>query len=165
MNSKFIPNRFGQKTVLCAITTAALAVGANAPAAWGNGGVPRGIPCPDGCISLAMLMAPAGFFGAWELVLLLVTALIIVPTLWALVDCANHETSAGGMKAGWILVILLSGLVGAALYYFVRKRPRDAALRQGLTEGVEGYRDAAPIAGPTRPPPLPAATNRPPPTT
>ena len=42
---------------------------------------------------------------------------------WMLVDCANHETE-GSTKVAWLLIILLAGVIGAPLYFFVRKLPR-----------------------------------------
>jgi hypothetical protein len=44
--------------------------------------------------------------------------------VWMLVDCANHENE-GSTKIAWLLIILLAGVVGAPLYFFVRKLPRN----------------------------------------
>ena len=46
--------------------------------------------------------------------------------IWMIVDCARNETSEGSQKVIWILVILLANLLGALIYFFVRKLPRRA---------------------------------------
>jgi hypothetical protein len=64
--------------------------------------------------------------GGGELILLLA---VIVPSifwLWMLVDCAQRETKG---KAVWIIVLALTSCIGAAVYYVVRKLPRDAEAR------------------------------------
>lgn len=43
---------------------------------------------------------------------------------WMIVDCAKHENE-GNTKIVWILVILFAGVVGAPLYFFVRRLPRN----------------------------------------
>ena len=66
-------------------------------------------------------------FGIIELLFLVPLMLIgVLGTLfwiWMIVDCALHESSTGNDKIVWILVILFTHLIGALLYYFVR-RPR-----------------------------------------
>ncbi len=44
--------------------------------------------------------------------------------IWMIVDCAKYETE-GNTKIVWLLVILLAGVVGAPLYFFIRKVPRQ----------------------------------------
>ena len=55
--------------------------------------------------------------------LMLIGVLGTVFWIWMIVDCALHESSTGNDKIVWILVILFTHLIGALLYYFVR-RPR-----------------------------------------
>ena len=43
--------------------------------------------------------------------------------IWMLVDCATKEPSEGNDKLVWILVIALTHLIGALIYFLVR-RPR-----------------------------------------
>ena len=66
-------------------------------------------------------------FGIIELLffvpLMLIGVLGTVFWIWMIVDCALHESSTGNDKTVWILVILFTHLIGALLYYFVR-RPR-----------------------------------------
>ncbi len=47
--------------------------------------------------------------------------------IWMMVDCLRHEEVAGHDRLIWALVILLAKLLGAAIYYFARYRPRRAA--------------------------------------
>ena len=41
--------------------------------------------------------------------------------LWMLIDCVKYETSD---KIGWILVLVFLGIIGAPLYFFVRRLRR-----------------------------------------
>lgn len=43
--------------------------------------------------------------------------------IWMIVDCATHEPSEGNDKVVWILIIVLTHIIGALIYYFIR-RPR-----------------------------------------
>jgi hypothetical protein len=45
--------------------------------------------------------------------------------IWMIVDCATNEPSdQGNDKVIWILVVILAGWIGAAIYYFVRRPER-----------------------------------------
>ena len=48
--------------------------------------------------------------------------------VWMIVDCLRHESRAGHDRLVWVLVIVLAKLLGAAIYYFARYRPRRARL-------------------------------------
>ena len=61
---------------------------------------------------------------------LIVIAVALAFWIWMLVDCANHE-SEGSTKIAWLLIILLAGIVGAPLYFFVRKLPRRVNVGPG----------------------------------
>ena len=50
--------------------------------------------------------------------------------IWVLVDCITKEPSEGNDKIVWTLVILLAPLIGALLYYFVRRPERIKAAGQ-----------------------------------
>ena len=43
--------------------------------------------------------------------------------LWMIVDCAKHEDE-GSTKIFWVLVILFASVLGAPLYFIVRRLPR-----------------------------------------
>jgi hypothetical protein len=43
--------------------------------------------------------------------------------IWMLVDCLLHEPAEGSDKIAWTVVIVVLQLLGALLYFFVR-RPR-----------------------------------------
>jgi len=57
---------------------------------------------------LTVCFAP-GLFGLW---------------LWMIIDCAMNEKE-GAEKIVWMLVILFANFVGALIYLFARKLPRD----------------------------------------
>ena len=44
--------------------------------------------------------------------------------IWMLVDCATKEPSDGNDKIIWMLVILFTHLIGALVYFFVRRPQR-----------------------------------------
>jgi nitrate reductase gamma subunit len=50
-------------------------------------------------------------------------------TFWIsmIVDCATNEPSTGNDKVVWIVIIVFTYIVGALMYYFVRRRPRRYA--------------------------------------
>lgn len=66
-----------------------------------------GFPC--GCIGLLAAIAASIFW------------------IWALVDCAVHETNEGSTKVVWILVILFTHFIGAILYVLIRRPERIRA--------------------------------------
>jgi peptidoglycan/LPS O-acetylase OafA/YrhL len=72
--------------------------------AWAVGG----LECC--CLPLALILGALSF-AFW---------------LWMLIDCIQHEPDRGEQKVVWVLVIVFTGVVGALVYYFVRKsqRPR-----------------------------------------
>lgn len=44
--------------------------------------------------------------------------------IWMIVDCATNEPAQSNDKIVWILVIVFTHFVGAAIYYFVRRPER-----------------------------------------
>ena len=44
--------------------------------------------------------------------------------IWMLVDCATNEPSEGNDKVIWILVIVLTGWIGALIYLLARRPQR-----------------------------------------
>lgn len=44
--------------------------------------------------------------------------------IWMIIDCANNEPDEGNDKIVWILVIVLTGFLGVAIYYFARRPNR-----------------------------------------
>ncbi len=46
--------------------------------------------------------------------------------IWMIVDCATNEPSEGNDKIVWILIIVLTQIIGALIYYFVRRPKRIA---------------------------------------
>jgi len=54
--------------------------------------------------------------------------------IWMLIDCATEEPSTGNDKLVWIVIIVFTHIIGASIYYFVRRRPRRFA--GGRSESV-----------------------------
>lgn len=43
--------------------------------------------------------------------------------IWMLVECVTKEPDTGNLKICWVLIIVFAHIIGALIYYFVR-RPR-----------------------------------------
>ena len=61
---------------------------------------------------------------------LLIAILGLVFWIWMIVDCATNEPSEGNDKVVWILIIVLTQIIGALIYYFVRRPKRIAEFGQ-----------------------------------
>jgi hypothetical protein len=48
--------------------------------------------------------------------------------IWALVDCVRKETDTGNTKLIWILIIAILNIIGAILYFGVRRPERKTEL-------------------------------------
>ncbi len=44
--------------------------------------------------------------------------------IWMLIDCATKESSQGNEKIVWIVVIAVTHILGAAIYFLVRRPTR-----------------------------------------
>jgi hypothetical protein len=69
-----------------------------------------GLGATELLIILIMLPLSAAFLGFW---------------IWMLIDCATKEEDQT-QKIVWIIPIALFGIIGAPLYFFIRKLPRKA---------------------------------------
>lgn len=61
------------------------------------------------------------------LVTLIVLSVILAGFIfwvWVIVDCATKEPSEGNDRIVWILIILFTHIIGALIYYFVRRPER-----------------------------------------
>ncbi len=65
--------------------------------------------------------------GPLELLILLVFGIPgTIFWIWMLIDCAMNEPGGGNDKIVWIPIIVFAQVIGAAIYFFVR-RPRRLA--------------------------------------
>jgi hypothetical protein len=46
--------------------------------------------------------------------------------VWMLVECATKEPNTGNEKLCWIVVIVFTQILGALIYFFVRRPNRNA---------------------------------------
>lgn len=65
------------------------------------------------------------FFGLWMVVV--VGGLILWISM--LIDVSKREFPKSEDRTLWILVVALAGIIGAAVYYFVIKRPAEHSVR------------------------------------
>jgi hypothetical protein len=50
--------------------------------------------------------------------------------LRALIDCATKESSEGNTKVVWVIIIVFTNIVGALIYWLVRRPQRYAELHR-----------------------------------
>jgi hypothetical protein len=70
--------------------------------------------------------------GIWEVLILLIIfgwgVLGSIFWLWMLVECATREAQQGNNKIVWVLIIALTHVIGALIYFVVRRPQRMAML-------------------------------------
>ena len=73
----------------------------------------------------------ASSLGGPELIIIVFLLIFSLATtafwLWMLVDCVTKEPAEGDNRMIWVLVVALTGFIGAAVYFFAR-RPQRIAL-------------------------------------
>jgi len=57
-------------------------------------------------------------------VLLALGTLCLAFWIWMLVECVTKEPDTGNTKVAWLLIILFAHIVGALIYYLVRREQR-----------------------------------------
>ena len=81
--------------------------------------------------SPVFMLIPCLFLVLWILAVVVGIAAAVLGTafwIWMIVDCATKEKDEENTKLVWILVILFAHLIGAAIYYFVRRPQRRTEL-------------------------------------
>jgi preprotein translocase subunit YajC len=66
--------------------------------------------------------------GMMELVILLVLAFGFAFWVWMLTEAATKEAAESQDRLIWVLIVLLSSVIGAAVYFLVRRPQRMATL-------------------------------------
>ncbi|PID52130.1 MAG: hypothetical protein CR972_03685 [Candidatus Moraniibacteriota bacterium] len=61
--------------------------------------------------------------------ILIVSILGTVLWIWMIIDAAKNEKNDDLLV--WILILVFLQFIGAVVYYFVRKRPRDQKKKNG----------------------------------
>ncbi|MCX6143489.1 MAG: PLD nuclease N-terminal domain-containing protein [Ignavibacteriales bacterium] len=46
--------------------------------------------------------------------------------IWMLIDCATKESSEGNERLVWVVIVVFTHIIGAAIYFFVRRPQRIA---------------------------------------
>jgi len=88
------------------------------------------IAMDDPSIAIDAGMAGIGTGLLCFLPMLLIGLATTVFWVWMLVDCLTKESSEGNDKLVWAAVIFFLHLLGAVLYYFVRRPKRIEELGQ-----------------------------------
>ncbi|WP_165733356.1 PLD nuclease N-terminal domain-containing protein [Polaribacter sp. 20A6] len=66
------------------------------------------------------------FIGAWQLIIIFIVLLGIIPTIIALVDILKSEFT-GNNKIVWVLVVLFANFFGAILYFLIGREQKITA--------------------------------------
>jgi hypothetical protein len=70
--------------------------------------------------------------GLPELLVILFVAIVGIggTGFWIvmLIECATREADTGNTKVVWIIILVFTHIIGAALYFFVRRPDRIAEL-------------------------------------
>lgn len=69
--------------------------------------------------------------GVWQLILILIILIRIIPTIIALVDILKSEFK-GNNKIVWILVVLLANFFGAVLYFLIGREQKIKKLTKTI---------------------------------
>jgi hypothetical protein len=56
--------------------------------------------------------------------------------LWMLIDAIKYTPSENNLKLIWILVIILTGIIGALIYMFVQRPKNQAMAAEGPPPGT-----------------------------
>lgn len=72
------------------------------------------------------------FIAAFYVCMLAFAAAMLALWIWMIIDVATKEPD-GNDKIVWLLVVLLAHGLGAVIYYFARKLPRDRAAAQRVS--------------------------------
>jgi hypothetical protein len=48
--------------------------------------------------------------------------------IWMLIDCVMKEPSEGNERLVWVVIVVFTHIIGAAIYFFVRRPKRIAQL-------------------------------------
>ena len=56
------------------------------------------------------------------LITLLASLLAFVAWIWMIIDCAKRNKFRSGDRVVWILLLVLTGIIGMVLYYFMVMR-------------------------------------------
>ena len=69
--------------------------------------------------------------------LFLITLFLAVTVFWIkmVIECATKEPDTGNTKIVWIIIVVLGGIVGAGIYYFVRRPQRQWDMHELESEG------------------------------
>ena len=65
-----------------------------------------------------------------EALILLVAVFGFIFWLWMLVDCATKESNEGNTKIVWTIIIVFTSIVGAVVYWLVRRPQRYRELHR-----------------------------------
>ncbi len=77
-----------------------------------------------------MTTSTIAFFGVGLVELLLLFPIFLLSILgfvfwvWMLVDCLVNEPSEGNDKLVWVVVIIFTNVIGAVIYFLVRRPKR-----------------------------------------
>lgn len=82
-------------------------------------GISRGI---SESFSSGFPQASFFFIAPLIIIILLGSLLLFVAWIWMIIDCAKRNRFRSGDRVVWILLLVLVGIIGMVLYYFMVMR-------------------------------------------
>jgi hypothetical protein len=69
--------------------------------------------------------------------LLVLTLFLAAAAFWIkmVIECATKEPDTGNTRIVWIIIVVLGGIVGAGIYYFVRRPQRQWDMHELESDG------------------------------
>jgi len=95
----------------------------------------RGTGCNYGYNSFEQVAGPIAVLMLIPIIGAFLSVLAFVFWLMMLIDAIKH--SHKDMKLIWVLVIILTNIIGAIIYYFMERRPRMKVKKVKVEEKVE----------------------------
>ncbi len=83
----------------------------------------------------------AFFFLLFILIIISIALVGTIFWIWMIVDCAQNRFLDSNTRLVWILVIVFTHLIGALIYFFAGRRPRNAMINTypGYAQGPAQY--------------------------
>ncbi|MBZ9627411.1 PLD nuclease N-terminal domain-containing protein [Psychroflexus sp. CAK57W] len=70
-----------------------------------------------------MVLKYKKMIGTWQAIIIITFIIVLIITLWALIDIARSEFS-GNNKVVWVLIVLFTNFLGAVLYFFIGRKQK-----------------------------------------
>ncbi len=91
-------------------------------------------------IGIMIMVISFGFFALFYFGMFAFMIFAVMIWIMMLIDVINRKFPNDSDRTTWILVVCLTGWIGASIYYFTIKRPED--LKQKAVQKTQGLKKA-----------------------